>query len=73
MNSEAFPSPMKNQRILSASYTAETNFQQQEKKEDLTTKLRQTISAAGKRVQTARGRRISVPHLTDLTPQSQVR
>jgi hypothetical protein len=51
----------------------ETNFQQQQRKEGLTTKLRQTFNVAGKRAQDSRARKNSTPNLTTLTPQCQVR
>jgi hypothetical protein len=60
--------------FLSASYGYETNYQQEQRKEGLTAKLRQTINAAGKRVQgTTRPRKSSAPDLTNLTAQSQVK
>ncbi len=76
MNPDEFPSPIQNRNVSSAVSTTETNFQQQQqqqRKEGLATKLRQTINSAGKRVQSARQRKFSVPDLMNLTPQSQVR
>ena len=67
------PTTMKDQQFLSASYGYETNYQQQQRKEGLTAKLRQTINAAGIRVQGTRQRKSSVPDLTNLTTQSQVK
>lgn len=74
MNSEEWSTPIQNRSIVSASLTSETNFsiEQQQKKEGLASKLRQTINAAGKRVQTGRRRKASLPDLTSLTTQSQV-
>lgn len=46
---------------------------QQQRKEGLATKVRQTIDAAGKRIQGVRPRKVSVPDLSNLTEQSQVR
>jgi hypothetical protein len=65
---------MKDRNFLSSSYGGyETNYQQEQRKEGLTAKLRQTINAAGKRVQGSRPRKTSVPDLTNLTQQSQVK
>jgi len=58
---------------LSASYDDETNFQQQQRKDGLTTKIRQTFNVAGKRGQSSRARKDSAPNLTNLNAQSQVR
>jgi hypothetical protein len=57
----------------SASYDNETNFQQQQRKDGLTTKIRQTFNVAGKRGPSSRARKPSAANLTNLTPQSQVR
>lgn len=58
---------------FSVSYDNETNFQQQQKKEGLGTKLRQTFNVAGKRGEDSRPREDSIPNLTNLTQQDQVR
>jgi len=72
MDLDTFPFPIQNRNILSASSRVETNFEQQEK-EGLATKFRQTINAATKRVQSSRQRKLSVPNLTNLTSESQVK
>ena len=66
-------SPIYNQNQLSNSYGFESNFEQQQRKEGLTTRLRQTINAAGKLVQGSLQRKTSEPDLSSLTSQSQVR
>ncbi|UJR25433.1 hypothetical protein I4U23_006780 [Adineta vaga] len=65
MKSSSTPNP----NYLATSSDFEVNFSQ--KKEALTSKLRQTFNPAGKRSQEARARKQSVPDLTNLTPQSQ--
>ncbi|CAF0750285.1 unnamed protein product [Adineta steineri] len=70
MNSNVNPTPRQNHTNASVSFTNETILQQ-EKKEGLTTKLRQTVNAIGKRGAGGRNRQIPLPDLTSLTPQSQ--
>jgi hypothetical protein len=72
MNPHANPSPIPERNTVTVSLTTETNPPQQQKKEGLTTKLRQTFNAAGKRVRGTHRRKLSVPNLSSLTPQSQV-
>jgi hypothetical protein len=65
---------IQDQNPLSVSYDYENNFDDEPRKEGLTSKLRQTITAAGKLVQpTARQRKVSAPNLSNLTSQCQVR
>jgi hypothetical protein len=72
MNSDQYLSPIPNLAPLSESFGGETNFQQQQRKAGLASKLRQTINAAGKRDQSSRQRKSSAPNLTNLTTRSQV-
>jgi hypothetical protein len=71
MSFDEFPLPVQNRNILSASYPLEENYQQ--KSEGLTTKIRQRINTASKRVQASGHRKFSTPNLTNLTSESQVR
>ncbi len=77
MELDDFSSLIQNQNTLLTSSRIDTNSpiqqQQQQRKEGLTTKIRQTINAAGKRIQSARHRKTSAPDLTNLTTDSQVR
>lgn len=57
---------------LSESFDSETNFQSP-RKEGLTDKVRQKISAAGKIIQGSRPSKVAEPDLTHLTARSQVR
>jgi hypothetical protein len=73
MNSDISPSPIPEQTNLPPSLTTEINPSQERKKEGFGIKIRQTLNAAGVRVQASRQRKISIPDLLNLTPQSQVR
>jgi len=72
MNLDEYSPPIPNRTDLSVSFGGETNFQQEQRKEGLASKFRQTINAAGKRVQSAREKKNSTPDLTNLTSRSQV-
>jgi len=63
MTSNGYQSPTLDPSNLSMSFT----------KEGLTTKLRQTLNAAGKRMQGTREKKIFVPDLKTLTLQNQVK
>jgi hypothetical protein len=63
MTSNGYQSSTLDPSSLSMSFT----------KEGLTTKLRQTFNAAGKRMQGTRQKELSVPDLKTLTPQNQVK
>ncbi|CAF0969870.1 unnamed protein product [Rotaria sordida] len=71
MNSNRYPSPMQDRNTLSASSTTEIYAQHPQRKENLTTKVRQTINARDKRIRSHDGRKLSTPDMTTLTPQSQ--
>lgn len=74
MNSEGLTIPKDNRRTLSASLPLENNLNevQTEKNEGLSSRLRQTMAAVTKRVQSSRYRKNSAPNLTNLSSTSQV-
>ena len=69
----SIPDPNSATVITIESEVKQPAAEQQQRKEGLATKVRQKIDAAGKRIQGVRPRKVSVPDLSNLTEQSQVR
>lgn len=74
MNTDESPVPRRDQIELSASLPSQSNLEvaQHEQKDGIGSRLRQTVSAAAKRVQPARRRKSSAPDLTNLSAVDQV-
>lgn len=74
MDSYGSMSPVRDRAISSASSIRQTNIEliQQQTKERLTTRIRQTLSATGKRIRGPDHRNLSLPDPKSFTPQSQV-